>query len=363
MTVQLAPLFGNVPFDRVDLKAYEDPAAPIGASWDDPDFLLEKISGTEVYTPPITGSINFEKFVKPVIEIPVGGEGKTPGYWKNHHEDWVGYNPNASYNDVFGVTVEVNNKNDSDKNGVVTLHEAVSAKGGGQNAYLRHSVAALLNITHPNVAYEYSLGELFTMTQNAFAWGDFEYRKDLLEDQNELEANMSDPAPDPIMFMGPMFEADLNEGYTLVPYPYDSVTPDDLGIVGNPNIPEIPVGETAQYVFWAENETNTSFTPEQITITDPLLETIELLAGAGTDPLIVGGDLLTLGDLGDEPNSLFDPGEIWAWVAESEVPLDDLGEPPLIANIGTFTVTDGIETLIYQDTANYLAVMMPEPTV
>ena len=114
----------------------------------------------------------------PIIEDNGGGEGCTPGYWKqDHHLDsWNVYGPDDSYDAVFGVT--------SSKGW--TLLEAAAAKGGGEKALARHATAALLNSANPDVDYEYSTAEVIALVQDAYATGDFEDAKDSLEYQNEL---------------------------------------------------------------------------------------------------------------------------------------------------------------------------------
>ena len=79
------------------------------------------------------------------IEIcpPIGGEGCTPGYWKqpHHFDSWVDYQPGDIFRDVFG------------KGSRKSLLYRLSAGGGGYTAYHRHIVAALLNASSPNVDY------------------------------------------------------------------------------------------------------------------------------------------------------------------------------------------------------------------
>jgi len=118
--------------------------------------------------------INIEK---DAAGTPVG-EGFTPGYWKqpHHFDDWVGYSPDDSYEDVFGV----------DAPGDVTLLEALRAKGGKVYALERHSTAALLNAAHAGVDYMYSEDDVIAMTQDAFATGQYNTVKDLFETQNEM---------------------------------------------------------------------------------------------------------------------------------------------------------------------------------
>ncbi len=109
-----------------------------------------------------------------------GGEGFTPGFWKNHLDYWpaTGYAPGDNYDTVFGVynTIDPN----------LTLEEAINTGGGKEKALLRHATAALLNAAHPDVDYEYLEAEIISMVQDAYSSGDFNGIKDLFEVQNEL---------------------------------------------------------------------------------------------------------------------------------------------------------------------------------
>lgn len=106
------------------------------------------------------------------------GEGCTPGFWKQkqHFGLWVNTGPGNFFDNVFGV----------DAPGDQTLLEALGAGGGEEGALGRHAVAALLNAANPNVGYFYSEAEVIALVQGAYATGDFEAVKDLLEAQNEL---------------------------------------------------------------------------------------------------------------------------------------------------------------------------------
>lgn len=110
-------------------------------------------------------------------EMEEGGEGCTPGYWKQEHhfDSWVatGYAPTDLYSDVFGVGPSI------------TLLEGLQAKGGHMNALLRHSVAALLDASSPDVAYGMSAADVIALVQAAFASEDYESAKDTLADLNE----------------------------------------------------------------------------------------------------------------------------------------------------------------------------------
>jgi hypothetical protein len=105
-----------------------------------------------------------------------GGEGFTPGYWKNHLDEWVGYSPDDVFADVFGV----------DDTYDWTLGEAVDAKGGHEKALGRHAVAALLNAAHPGVDYPMTEAEVIALVQDAYATGDFKDAADQLAENNEL---------------------------------------------------------------------------------------------------------------------------------------------------------------------------------
>jgi hypothetical protein len=98
-----------------------------------------------------------------IIEVripytPPGGEGCTPGYWRNHPEDWAatGYAWGDDFDTVFGV----------DKfNPDITLGQAIWLGGGGVKALARHGTAALLSAAHPDVNYPYSVDEVKAMVQ------------------------------------------------------------------------------------------------------------------------------------------------------------------------------------------------------
>jgi len=122
-----------------------------------------------------------------------GGEGCTPGYWKNHagaysHSKggqnkpsaWEGYLPTDSYDAVFGVT--------SSYGAGFRLIDALDANGGGEAALARHAVAALLSAAHSGVSYDLTTGEVISGVQSAYAGGtfdDFNAQKDVFAPLNE----------------------------------------------------------------------------------------------------------------------------------------------------------------------------------
>jgi hypothetical protein len=95
-------------------------------------------------------------------EPPAGGQGCTPGYWKNHLEDWgpTGYSPADIFNDVFGVSYF---------GASYTLDDAINQGGGGVRRLARHGTAALLNAAHPDVNYPYSVAQVIAWVQAGVA--------------------------------------------------------------------------------------------------------------------------------------------------------------------------------------------------
>ncbi len=89
---------------------------------------------------------------------PPGDEGCTPGYWKNHLEDWsaTGFGPANDFDTVFGVDLFSPD---------ITLEQAVNARGGGVRKLARHGAAALLSAAHPDVAYPLSVAQVIAAVQ------------------------------------------------------------------------------------------------------------------------------------------------------------------------------------------------------
>ena len=106
-----------------------------------------------------------------------GGQGCTPGYWKQdqHFSFWVNHSTSDDFEATFGVNASF------DK----TLLGALKQGGGGEKALGRHAVAALLNASNSDVDYLYTANQVITMVQNAYASNSFEQIKDDLEAQNE----------------------------------------------------------------------------------------------------------------------------------------------------------------------------------
>jgi hypothetical protein len=123
---------------------------------------------------------------------PMGGEGCTPGYWKNHPEDWYDYMPGQTVMDMFSGASNFPDLADD------TLMEALDYGGGGglvgmARNLLRIGVASVLNATSDYVDYPYTEGELIDMINMALDSGDRGYMEDV---KNELDfANNDLPCP------------------------------------------------------------------------------------------------------------------------------------------------------------------------
>lgn len=91
-------------------------------------------------------------------EPPTGGEGCTPGYWRNHLEDWppTGYSPEQIFDSVFGTSYF---------SPTYTLNNAIRQGGGGVNRLARHGTAALLSAAHPDVNYPYTVAQVIAWVQ------------------------------------------------------------------------------------------------------------------------------------------------------------------------------------------------------
>lgn len=107
---------------------------------------------------------------------PVGTDGCTPGFWKNHLALWgpTGFIPGDVFDTVFGVNLFGPG---------FTLDDAINAKGGGVKKLARHGTAALLSAAHPDVAYPLEVAGVIAAVQAGDA--------DTLADFNELNCPLS----------------------------------------------------------------------------------------------------------------------------------------------------------------------------
>ena len=84
----------------------------------------------------------------------IGNEGCTPGYWKNHTDNWEEYSPTQTLSELWDFPASLSQFESW------TLLEALSAGGGtgitgATRILLRAAVAAYLNAAHEGVGYPY----------------------------------------------------------------------------------------------------------------------------------------------------------------------------------------------------------------
>ena len=116
-----------------------------------------------------------------------GGEGCTPGFWKQeqHFDSWAfPYTPDTLFATVFARDIVVRGEGKtlvSDP----TLLQALDANGGNVNAAARHAVAALLNAASTGVSYNLSEDAIIAAFQDAYPDGELDDMKDSFEAFNE----------------------------------------------------------------------------------------------------------------------------------------------------------------------------------
>jgi hypothetical protein len=163
---------GDAPLDSIR-KELQDSAAVV-------------LTGTRAVTSRVGfahgGVVSFFN-ASPPPPPPVGGQGCTPGYWKQkqHFGNWtapyVPTGPGATdFDAAFGVDAFTPN---------ITLLEALGLNGGGLNALARHAAAALLNAASDPVNYDLSVAQVVALVQGAIASGDYEATKNKLASFNE----------------------------------------------------------------------------------------------------------------------------------------------------------------------------------
>lgn len=101
-----------------------------------------------------------------------GSQGLTPGFWKNNAVNWngsawakTGYFMYQTVSSVFGDAFGA-------KLGKLTLVQALGEGGNTSNeALLRHSVAAVLNASHPDIDYPMTTTQIINDVKAALASG------------------------------------------------------------------------------------------------------------------------------------------------------------------------------------------------
>lgn len=123
------------------------------------------ISGSAGNTIPLRGVLA-EFFNVPSPPPPDGGEGCTPGWWKQpqHFDSWPSpYTPSTAFSAVFENAFPG-----------MTLLDVLKLGGGGLNGLGRHTVAALLNAqTGSGVSFSLSAQAVIDAFNAAFPGGDY----------------------------------------------------------------------------------------------------------------------------------------------------------------------------------------------
>lgn len=111
------------------------------------------------------------------VQEPTGGEGCTPGYWKQeqHFGSWP-FGTGTAFNSIFVGSSYTG-----------SFLQAVNLTGGLNNQLIRHAAAAYLNAANPDVDYEYTVDEIKAIFfgTGAYSGMSVEERKDLLAAANE----------------------------------------------------------------------------------------------------------------------------------------------------------------------------------
>jgi hypothetical protein len=158
-------------------------AGPITAGTEAECQTVSFVADTITITTDDSGGIDF--WFEPV---PSGGEGCTPGYWKNHLDAWIGFTPSQTLESVFDVPNSLGYDN-------TTLLAALKFDGGsgvqgGARILLRAAVASLLNST--SVDFSMTTAEVIAEVNAALASGS---RSTMLALAGELDAENNSGCP------------------------------------------------------------------------------------------------------------------------------------------------------------------------
>ena len=134
---------------------------------------------------------------------PVGGEGCTPGFWKNNPDCWCdSYNPGDPVAGVFTALQDPNyaeiddSKSDFDEDSLLDALKYGGGRGlaGATRNLLRHATAALLNGCSSDVLYPVSDGTVIDLVNAALATEDV----DIIQELHGVLAGFNEDSPCPI---------------------------------------------------------------------------------------------------------------------------------------------------------------------
>ncbi len=123
------------------------------------------------------GDITVTFYNRLIPPPPSGGQGCTPGYWKQsqHFDSWpTQYTPGQAFSSVFANAFPGK-----------TLLQVLGLGGGGLNALGRHTVAALLNAGKSSVSYDLATAQVISAFNAAYASGNYEAQKNIFANFNE----------------------------------------------------------------------------------------------------------------------------------------------------------------------------------
>jgi hypothetical protein len=132
----------------------------------------------------ISGSVSILE-VTPTPTERGGGEGCTPGFWKQEHHF-------SRWPEPYTPSTPLGYFSSPGETSPLTMLEALELGGGGLNALWRHTVAALLNAGHPSIDFPYETGQILEMLLGALGSGDYEGLKDLFAAANEGACPLGD---------------------------------------------------------------------------------------------------------------------------------------------------------------------------
>jgi hypothetical protein len=173
VTASLLSLTSGYALDRI-----------VTVSGDGTSQTITGASSASVVASDLTGG--FIWFKLKFADTPGGGGGCTPGYWKqpHHFDSWASpYTPSTPFSSVFANAFPGK-----------TLLQVLSLGGGGLNALGRHAVAALLNAASPIVDYDYTVAEVISRFNAAYASGSkatIEEQKNIFDFLNNQGCNLN----------------------------------------------------------------------------------------------------------------------------------------------------------------------------